>query len=293
MRLATILGLLLALTGCQARPERIVVGAKNFTEQIILGELVAQHIENGTGLKVERRLNLGGTLLCHQAIRVGEIDVYVEYTGTALTAILKQTPSGSSDDIYRRVAEAYAKQFDLEVGAPLGFNNTFAIVIRGEDARRLHLTTLSEAARHTPNWTAGFGYEFMERPDGFKGLAETYGLTFARPPRIMDLGLIYRALKEHQVDLVAGNSTDGTIAALDLVVLQDDRHYFPPYHAVPILRRQTLARHPNLGACLRELAGKISEEDMRRLNHQVDGEHRDVKAIVHEFLRAKGLLPSR
>ena len=285
--------LLLALTGCQARTERIVVGSKNFTEQIILGELVAQHIENRTGLKVERRLNLGGTLLCHQALRAGEIDVYVEYTGTALTAILKQTPSGSADDVYRRVKEAYARQFDLEVGPPFGFNNTFAIVIRGDDARRLHLTTLSEAAQHTPNWTAGFGYEFMERPDGFKGLAETYGLRFARPPRIMDLGLIYRALKERQVDLVAGNSTDGTIAALDLVVLQDDRHYFPPYDAVPISRRQTLARHPILGACLRELAGKISEEEMRRLNYQMDGEHRDVKVVVREFLRAKGLLPSQ
>lgn len=291
MRVTTVISLLLVLAGCQARSQRIVIGSKNFTEQIILGELLAQQIENRTGLAVERRLDLGGTLLCHKAIVSGEIDAYVEYTGTALTAILKQTPSGSAQDIYRRVKEAYSKQFDLEVGPQLGFNNTFAIVIRGEDARRLHLTTLSDAAREAPHWTAGFGYEFMERPDGYKGLAATYGLRFAGPPRIMDLGLIYRALKEHQVDLVAGNSTDGMIAALDLVVLQDDRRYFPPYDAVPVVRRQTLERHPNLRDCLRELAGKISEEDMRRLNYQVDGEHRDVTLVVREFLRAKGFIP--
>lgn len=290
MRLATVLSLLITLTACQHRGgDRIVVGSKNFTEQIILGELLAQQIENRTGLRVERRLNLGGTLLCQQALRSGEIDAYVEYTGTALTAILKQTPSGNAQDVYRRVREAYAREFHLEVGPPLGFNNTFAIVIRGEDARRMHLETLSNAARFTPEWTAGFGYEFMERPDGYKGLAETYGLRFARPPRIMDLGLIYRALKEHQVDVVAGNSTDGLIAALDLFVLEDDRHYFPPYFAVPIVRRETLERHPGLRACFEEFAGKITEEDMRRLNYQVDGEHRDVKIVVREFLRAKGL----
>ena len=290
MRLAAIFSLLIALTACQTRsPDRIVVGSKNFTEQIILGELLAQQIENKTGLGVERRLNLGGTLLCQQAIRAGEIDAYVEYTGTALIAILKQTPSGDAQEVYRRVKQAYAGEFGLEVGSPLGFNNTFAIVIRGEDARRLHLTTLSEAARYTPQWTAGFGYEFMERPDGFRGLAETYGLRFAGHPRIMDLGLIYRALKEHQVDLVAGNSSDGLIAALDLFVLRDDRSYFPPYYAVPVVRRQTLERHPQLAACLQGLAGKISEADMRRLNYEVDGKHRDVKVVVREFLVAKGL----
>lgn len=292
MRLATILSLLLALAACQPRArDRIVVGSKNFTEQIILGELLAQHIENRTGLKVERRLNLGGTLLCQQAIRAGEIDAYVEYTGTALTAILKQTPSRDPEEVYRRVKDVYAREFDLEVASPLGFNNTFAIVIRGEDARRLHLETLSDAARHTPQWTAGFGYEFMERPDGYKGLAEMYALKFARPPRIMDLGLIYRALKEHQVDLVAGNSTDGLIAALDLFVMRDDHRYFPPYYAVPIVRRETLARYPQIRKCLQELAGKISEDEMRRLNYQVDGEHGDVKNVVRDFLRAKGLAP--
>jgi osmoprotectant transport system substrate-binding protein len=189
------------------------------------------------------------------------------------------------------VRDEYARRFDLEVTQPLGFNNTFAIVIRGEDARRLNLRTLSDAARYSPQWRAGFGYEFMERPDGYAGLAQTYGLRFAAPPRIMDLGLLYRALLEKQVDLVAGNSTDGLIAALDLVVLEDDRHYFPPYEAVPIVRRETLARHPQVRAALAELGGIITDEEMRRLNYAVDGEHRDTKDVVREFLQSKGLAP--
>lgn len=278
------------LPGCRpARENRIVVGSKNFTEQVILGELIAQHLEARTGLRVERRFYLTGTYICHQGIRAGRIDLYVEYTGTGLTAILKEMPRGSPGGVYERVRTAYAEQFGLEVTEPLGFNNTFAIVIRGEDARRLNLKTLSEAARFTPQWRAGFGYEFLERPDGYRGLAETYELRFGSPPRIMDLGLLYRALREKQVDLVAGNSTDGLIAALDLVVLEDDRNYFPPYEAVPVVRRETLERHPALRQALAELAGKISEAEMRRLNYALDGEHRDVKEVVREFLRTKGL----
>ena len=271
-----------------AREERIVVGSKNFTEQVILGEIIAQHLEARTGLRVDRRFYLSGTYICHQAILAGRIDLYVEYTGTALTAVLKEPPRGSPADVYRRVRTAYGERFGLEMTEPLGFNNTFAIVVRGEDARRLNLRTLSQAGAHTPTWRAGFGYEFMERPDGFRGLANTYQLRFARAPRIMDLGLLYRALKEEQVDLVAGNSTDGLIAALDLVVLEDDRNYFPPYEAVPVVRQETLARHPALGRALSELAGKISAEEMRRLNYALDGQHRDVKEVVSEFLRGKG-----
>lgn len=290
MQRAVLLLLTLALAACgPAREERIVVGSKNFTEQVILSELIAQHLEARTGLPVDRRFYLSGTYICHQALLGGRIDLYVEYTGTALTAILKEAPRGSPQDVYARVQTAYAERFGLEVTEPLGFENTFAIVIRGEDARRLNLRTLSEAARYTPAWRAGFGYEFMERPDGFRGLAETYGLQFASPPRIMDLGLLYRALKEKQVDLVAGNSTDGLIAALDLVVLEDDRRYFPPYEAVPIIRRETLQRHPAIRRALAELAGKISAEEMRRLNYALDGEHRDVKDVVREFCRLRGL----
>jgi osmoprotectant transport system substrate-binding protein len=271
------------------RENRIVVGSKNFTEQLILGEIIAEQIEAKTQLPVERRFYLAGTYICQQAILAGRIDAYPEYTGTALTAVLKQKPQGARELVYQQVKDEYAKQFGLAVGSTFGFDDTFAIIIRGEDARRLGLTTISQAAAYTPKWRAGFGYEFVERPDGFKGLAATYGLRFAESPRIMDLGLIARALKNKQVDLIAGNMTDGLIPALDLVVLEDDRHYFPPYEAVPIVRQDTLTRHPEVGKALDELAGKISDDDMRRLNYAVDGEHRDVKEVVREFRRRKGL----
>jgi osmoprotectant transport system substrate-binding protein len=187
------------------------------------------------------------------------------------------------------VKREYATRFNLAVGQPFGFDNTFAIEIRGEDARRLGLSTISQAATYTPGWRAGFGYEFMERPDGYKGLAATYGLRFAEPPRIMDLGLLPRALRNKQVDLIAGNMTDGLIPVLDLFVLKDDRHYFPPYQAVPIIREEVLAHHPEVGASLDKLAGKISDDDMRHLNYAVDGQHRDVKEVIREFRQSKGL----
>ena len=284
----SVLTLLLCSCG-PSRENRIVVGSKNFTEQLILGEIIAQQIETQTHLAVERRFYLAGSYICHQAILGGRIDIYPEYTGTALTAILKQKPEGNREAVYQRVKSEYAQRFNLSVGEPFGFNDTFAIEIRGEDARRLGLKTISQAAAYTPQWRAGFGYEFMERPDGYKGLAATYGLRFAAPPRIMDLGLLARALKDKQIDLAAGNTTDGLIPALDLFVLEDDKHYFPPYEAVPIIREQTLAEHPEVKQALNELAGKISDPEMRRLNYEVDGQKRDVKEVVREFLRGKGL----
>jgi glycine betaine/choline ABC-type transport system substrate-binding protein len=292
MRLGALLAGLLLLAGCSSdRENTLVIGSKNFTEQVVLSELIAQHLENRTGLRVERRFYLGGTYICHQALLAGRIDLYPEYTGTALTAILKEAPQGSPRAVHQRVRDEYARRFGLTVGDPLGFNNTFAIVVRGEDARRLNLRTISDAARHAPQWRAGFGYEFMERPDGYTGLAQTYGLKFGSPPRIMDLGLLYRALLEKQVDLVAGNSTDGLIAALDLAILEDDKGYFPPYEAVPVLRTAALERHPALRQALAELAGRISDAEMRRMNYAVDGEHRDVKDVAREFLEKKGLVP--
>jgi len=285
----TIFVILLALlTACgPSRENRVVVGSKNFTEQLILGELIAQQIENNTHLPVERRFYLAGTYICHQAILEGRIDIYPEYTGTALTAVLKDKPSADREKVYDEVKTKYEKQFNLEVGLPFGFNDTFAIEIRGDDARKLGLQTISQAATYTPTWRAGFGYEFMERPDGYKGLAATYGLRFADNPRIMDLGLLTRALKDKQVDLIAGNATDGLIPALDLSVLEDDKHYFPPYEAVPVIRQETLGRHPEVKQALDALAGKISDNEMRQLNYAVDGQHRDVKDVVREFLNKK------
>ncbi len=270
--------------------DRIVVGSKNFTESLLLAELIAQQIEAHTHLKVERRFYLAGTYICHQAIVAGRIDIYPEYTGTALTAILKETTSGDREKVFERVKNVYEQRFGLTLGPPFGFDDTFAMEIRGGDARRLGITTLSQASAVARQWRAGFGYEFMERPDGYRGLASAYGLHFAEKPRVMDLGLLTRALKDHQIDLAAGNTTDGLIPAWDLFVLKDDRHYFPPYEAVPVIRKQTLQHHPELFHILAELTGKISAEEMQRLNYAVDGQHRDPKEVVREFLSSKGLL---
>ena len=284
------LALLLPIFGCARRTDRIVVGSKNFTEQLVLGEIFAQVIEARAHVAVERRFYLAGTFICQQAILAGRIDLYPEYTGTALTAVLKEPPGRDKQEVHARVKQGYESRFGLTLSPPLGFDDTFAMVIRGEDARKLNLRTLSQAAAYTPKWRAGFGYEFMERPDGYKGLVATYGLQFAEAPRIMDLGLITRALRDHQVDLIAGNNTDGLIPALDLFVLEDDRHYFPPYEGVAIIRQETLKAHPEVGVALAALAGAISDDDLRRLNYAVDGDHKDVAAVVRDFLRERKLI---
>jgi glycine betaine/choline ABC-type transport system substrate-binding protein len=283
-------GSLLALAGChRSRAAKVVVGSKNFTEQIILGELLAQHIEAHTALRVDRRLNLGGTLICQQALLAGQMDLYPEYTGTALVAVLGEPSSNDAADVYRRVRDGYRDRFGFEVGPLLGFNDTFAIVVRGEDARELNLHAISDLVAVAPKWRAGFGYEFMERSDGYKGFVKTYGLSFASDPRIMDLGLLYRALKEKQVDVVAGNSTDGLILAMDMVALEDDRQYFPPYQAAPIVRTAAFAQHPELRPLLVALGGKISEQEMRRMNEAVDGQQLDPAVVARNFRTAQGL----
>jgi len=267
-----------------SRPGRIVVGSKNFTESDLLAEIVAQQIERRTGIPVERRLHLGGTFVCHQAITTGAIDLYVEYTGTAFTAILKQPSIADADSVLRFVKTAYERQFQLRWTAPFGFNNTFAILVRHADATRYHLATISDLARVAQRWKAGFGYEFLERTDGFSGLARAYGLRFSTPPTAMDLGLTYRALADGNVDVIAGNSTDGQIAALDLVQLTDDRQYFPPYQAAPVVRAALLEKYPQVAAALAELGGRISEVGMRRLNALADVEHHDIAEIARQWL---------
>jgi len=271
-----------------SRPQ-LVVSSKFFTEQVILAELLAQHIEARTGISVRRKSNLGGTLLVQKAMLSGDVDLYVEYTGTALTAVLSEKPEGDSAAVYQRVKEEYARRFGLEVTEPLGFANSFAMVVRGEDAQKEHLTRMSDIVPLAPRWRAGVGYEFLERPDGYRGWTERYGLKFGKDPSVLDLGLLYRALAEKKVDIVAGNSTDGLIDALGLVSLEDDRHYFPPYDAAPIVRRAALEKFPQLRAALADLGGKISEGEMRRLNRLVDADQRDVAVVVREFRAAKGL----
>jgi osmoprotectant transport system substrate-binding protein len=292
-----LIGLCLFFVACAPpRSSRITIGAKNFTEQVVLGELVAQEIEAVMGEPVDRRFYLAGSYLCQQALVSGRIDGYVEYTGTALTAILKQPlpPVGQRDEatVFRRVSELYASRYRVKVGQGLGFEDTFAMVVRGEDARRLGLKTISDAVRISPGpegWRLGVGYEFQSRPDGLRGLEATYGLKFPGDPRTMDLGLLYRALSSGQVDMVAGNSTDGPIRALGFVVLEDDRHYFPPYEAVPLVRFDSLARHPGIQVAMDRLAGKVIAEEVRGMNYAVDSEHRDVGDVVREFRRGKGL----
>ncbi len=269
--------------GGTAGVQPIVIGSKNFTEQVVLGELLAQSIERYAGLPVERRLNLGGTFICDRALRAGELDAYVEYTGTALTAIFKLPIEGDAAAVSARVRQAYVDA-GVAVQAPLGFDNTFAILVRAADAHRLGLRRISDVVPHAPGWHAGFGYEFLERADGYRGLARTYGLRFAADPRVMDLTLIYRALAAGQVDLVAGDATAGLIAALDLAMLEDDRHYFPPYEAVPLVRSATLLRHPALGAAFDRLAGRVRLADMRAMNLAVDGHRREPAQVVREFL---------
>jgi osmoprotectant transport system substrate-binding protein len=296
---ANLLAVLYSASACHKAPQsKITVGSKFFTEQVILAELLAQHIEAKTGIPVVRKTNLGGTLLVHKALLAGDLDLYVEYTGTALATVLKESPNlagegAPSDDyaksVYNRVKQLYAARFHLEVTQPLGFENTFALVIRGGDAKKLNLQRISDLTPIAGKWRAAVGYEFLERPDGFPGLSARYGLHFAESPKVMDLGLIYRALVDHQVDVVAGNSTDGLIDALGLVALLDDRHYFPPYDAVPIVRQSTLAQFPGLRAALADLGGKLSASDIRQLNYAVDAQHQDAVAVVRQFRAAKGL----
>ena len=289
-------GVALALVGSSVVTARatgaIVVGSKNFTEQVILGELLAQTIERDTGLPVDRRLNLGGTLICDRALEAGDIDVYVEYTGTALTAVFHQPISTDAHTVYGTVRELYARSGRTLLPA-LGYDNTFAILVRGADARALGLKTIDDAVRQAPKWRAGFGYEFLERPDGYPGLAKAYGLRFRSPPGVMDLTLSYRALAAGQVDLIAGDATAGLIKALDLFRLEDNRHYFPPYDAAPVARAATLLRYPQVRAAIERLGGRISAGDMQAMNDAADTRHEDVKEIARRFLADRAAAAER
>jgi osmoprotectant transport system substrate-binding protein len=292
--------LVLLLVGCGLpRSSRVVIGAKNFTEQVVLGEMLAQEIEAVTGERVERRFYLAGSYLCQQALVGGRIDGYVEYTGTALTAILKEPlpPPEERAGILARVREDYASRFGVRVEAPLGFEDTFAMAVRGEDARRFGWTKISDLVEPTsqnrdmghPALRLGVGYEFESRPDGLVGLQKAYGLKFAGRPRTMELGLLYRALAGGQVDIVSGNSTDGPIRALGFTVLKDDKHYFPPYEAVPLIREDSLKAHPGIQVAMDRLAGKATAEEMQGMNDAVDAQHRDVGDVVRDWRQGKRL----
>jgi osmoprotectant transport system substrate-binding protein len=275
------------LGACRGRHEGgpIRIGSKNFTEQVILGEIAAQALE-AEGVAVERKLDLGGTFVCHRAMTAGELDLYPEYTGTAFTAILKEKPVSDPARVRETVAKEYARRWHLRWASPLGFENTFALVMRGDHARALGVSKISDLAKH-PELTPGFGYEFVERADGYPGLAAAYALRFASRPREMDLGLLYPALEQGKVDVVAGNSTDGLIAAMGLTVLDDDRRYFPPYEAAFVVR-EPVWTDPRVRRALEPLSGAISADAMRRMNAAVDRDKRPPADVARAFLSESG-----
>ena len=272
----------------QQVPAKIIIGSKNFTEQVILGELLAQHIENHTKLKVDRRFNLGGTFIAHEAVKAGKIAGYVEYTGTSFTTILKEKPISDPESVYKKVKEYYDQKLKLAVMKPLGFENTFAMIIRGEDAKKWQIKSLSEIGKYSSQMKAGFGYEFLERADGYPGLSKTYNLKFANINQ-MELGLMYQALKEKQVDFIAANSTDGLIPVLNLVILEDDKKYFPPYQAIPIFNQEILRKYPELTDTINQLGGKVSTTAIQKMNYQVDNQSQPVEKVVSEWLISQQL----
>jgi osmoprotectant transport system permease protein len=272
----------------QQAPAKIIIGSKNFTEQVILGELLAQHIENHTKLKVDRRFNLGGTFIAHEAVKAGKIAGYVEYTGTSFTTILKEKPISDAESVYQKVKAYYDQKLKLAVMKPLGFENTFAMIIRGEDAEKWQIKSLSEIGKYSSQMKAGFGYEFLERADGYPGLSKTYNLKFANINQ-MELGLMYQALKEKQVDFIAANSTDGLIPVLNLVILEDDKKYFPPYQAIPIFNQEILQKYPELTNTINQLGGKVSTTAIQKMNYQVDNQSQPVEKVVSEWLKSQKL----
>jgi len=267
----------------------IRVGSKNFTEQVVLGEIIAQHLEHRLQQKVKRQLNLGGTLLAHGALVNQEIDLYPEYTGTALTAILKDPPDNDPARVLAHVRSEYAKRFKIEWLDPLGIDNTFAMVVSGTDARATHLESLTDASMVGSAWALGVGYEFEQRPDGLAALDRTYHLHWTGSPKTMDLGLLYKALEGNQVSMIAANATDGLLSKLDLKVLADDRHAFPPYQVSIAASQDRLRDTPGMREALQELSGKFTNQTMQQLNYQVDGEHRPVSQVAAEFLNQAGL----
>jgi osmoprotectant transport system substrate-binding protein len=278
------------LCGCSHSDRALRIGSKNFTEQVVLGEIIAQHLEHRLHIKVDRRLNLGGTLLAHQALIGGEIDLYPEYTGTALAAILKDPPGVTeATPVLERVRSEYRRRFQVEWLPPLGIDNGFAMVIRGPDARRHNLESLTDAAGVTEGWKLGAGYEFEQRADGLVALKTTYRLRFPTAPLSMDLGLLYQALEQGQVDMIAANATDGLLSKLDLKVLADDRHAFPPYQVCIAIRQDSLRKIPGLEPALQELSNKFTNRTMRQLNYQVDAAHSPVSQVAADFLKQSGL----
>jgi osmoprotectant transport system permease protein len=280
---------LLPVESSNIETRTVRIGTKNFTEQLILGEIMAQLIEAKTALAVERRFNLGGTMICHGAIVNGEIDLYPEYTGTALTAILKHPSISDPEEVFGIVREAYRERFEARWLKPFGFNNTYAITVREADAKRYGWVRISDLENDTPRLRAGFTAEFAERPDGYPGLRKAYGLRFGEI-RDLDPSLMYEAISKGEVDVICAFATDGRIAAYNLKPLEDDLQFFPPYSAATVIREETLEAHPELKNVLSLLEGLLDNPAMQGLNFEVDGKKKRIAEVAEGFLRVRGLL---
>lgn len=289
LAIALVFLLSIALTGCSGG-DKIVIGSKDFSENILLGEIFSQLIEAKTDIKVERKLNLGGTFVCFEAIKNGQIDIYPEYTGTGLTAQLKMDVIGEPDEAYRVVAEEFNKQFDIKWLSPLGFNNTYTLAVNDKVYQQYGVETFSDLAKISENLVFGAEHEFFDRQDGYEGLVEKYSLKFKGEPKKMNVSLKYQAIGNGDMDVTDAFATDGAIKQYNLKVLTDDLGFFPPYYAAPIIRNATLERYPELEDVLNTLANAIDDATMTELNYKVDVEGKNVATVAKEFLNERGLL---
>jgi osmoprotectant transport system permease protein len=269
--------------------DKIVIGSKNFSEQLILGNMLADLIENKTNLEVERKLNLGGSQVAFSALNSGDIDVYVEYTGTGLVNILNKSPQSDPDKVYDLVQKEFNSKYGIKWLAPIGFNNTYALAVRPDTANQYNLKTISDLAKVSDSLILGPTLEFPNREDGLIGLEKTYNMKF-NDVKAIDGGLRYTALDNHKSDVIDAFSTDGLLEEFGLQVLEDDKNFFPPYYAVPIIKEETLKQHPELEEALNSLAGKLNDDKMRKLNYKVDSLKESPAKVAKEFLEAEGLL---
>lgn len=275
--------------GDAAPPRRISIGSKNFTESRVLAEMLAELVETHTDIAVERRLGLGGTLICFSALQNGELDVYPDYTGTGWSIVLRREDRATDPlRTYVTVARHYEREYGIRWLQPLGFDNTYALAMREQDAARLQIDKVSDLQHH-PQLRAGFSLEFMNREDGWPGIREYYGLSFAAV-RGMEHGLAYTAIDSGEVDLIDAYSTDGKLLKYHLRVLQDDRRFFPPYQAAPLVREDTLRRLPELHQVLDMLAFRLPDAVMQRLNYEVEEQGKSFAAVAHGFLLQQQLV---
>ena len=296
-----ILSMLLLPVGCgnasgdgsASKGDTVVIGSKNFTEQMIVGNIMADRIEANTDLKVDRKLHLGGTSVCSEAIKKGGsesgIDIYMEYTGTGLVDILNMEPTTDADEAYNTVKKEYKDKWDIDWLERWGFNNTYTLAVKKDFAEKNNLKTYSDLGRLADKLTLGCTMEFVERKDGYPGLKEKYGYDF-KNVKGMDMGVRYTAIDNDDVQVISATSTDGQLISYNLKTLEDDKKFFPPYDAAPIVRGEVLKKHPEIADELNKLADTITDEDMQKLNYQVDGEGKDEAEVAKEYLKSKGLI---